>query len=82
MNENDKIVEINRSNNNNATEPIAGIDVCAETPTMPEDPQYAYAYIKFQNTAELYSPENALCAGTVFPVLNMPYCGWDSRIVK
>ena len=65
MNENDKIVEITKSNNNSSSDRGMNIDVCAEIPTMPTDPQYAFAYIKFQNTVELYSPQEALENGLV-----------------
>ena len=82
MNENDKIVEINKSNNNVPPSNMPDIDVCAVIPAMPTDPQYAFAYIKFQNTVELYDAQNALENGTVFPQLNMPYRGWNSRIVN
>lgn len=80
MNENDKIVEINRSGGNGQTDDM--VDIYTQIPSMPTDPQYAYAYIKFQNTAELCEPQNALENGTVFPVLNMPYCTSNSRMVK
>ena len=82
MNENDKIVEINKSSDNIPRENMINIDVCAQIPEMPTNPQYAYAYIKFQNNVELCNPQNALENGTVFPQLNMPYCGWNSRMVR
>lgn len=80
MNENDKIVEINSSGGNSQTD--NSVDICNQIPSMPTEPQYAFAYIRFQNTAELCEPQNALENGTVFPVLNMPYCVSNSRTVK
>ena len=75
MNENDKIVEITKSNNNSSSDTEMNMNVCTEIPTMPLNPQYAFAYIRFQNTVELCSPEESLENGTVFPQLNMPYSG-------
>ena len=79
MNENDKIVEISNSGANMPNGNTGSIDICAEIPTMPTDPQYAYAYIKFQNTVELCDADTALENGTVFPQLNMPYRGRNAR---
>lgn len=33
----------------------------------------AHAYIPFQVLGEVFSPSEALCKGTLFPKLNMPY---------
>lgn len=71
MNENDNLVEINRAGGN--TQADNSQAVCAKIPSMPAEPQYAYAYIRFQNTVELCEPQSALKNGTVFPALNMPY---------
>ena len=32
----------------------------------------AYAYVPVQKMGELYSPADGLCAGTIFPELNIP----------
>lgn len=42
-------------------------------PAMPQNPQYAFAYIKFQQYGDLFTPENALLCGTYFKDLSMPY---------
>lgn len=76
MNENDKIVEISKT----MGEPqrcVAKKGVCDVIPSMPGNPQYAFAYIRFQDTLNLLSPAEALAAGTVFDELSMPYCGWN-----
>ncbi|MBQ8413264.1 MAG: spore coat associated protein CotJA [Lachnospiraceae bacterium] len=39
--------------------------------TMP----LAMAYVPIQNWGELYDPETALCQGTIFPDLNLKFCG-------
>lgn len=33
----------------------------------------AHAYVPFQEVDEIYSPSEALCKGTLFPQLFMPY---------
>lgn len=35
----------------------------------------AIAAIPFQTFGETYPPETALCKGTIFPELDLPYCG-------
>lgn len=45
----------------------------SDIPAMPQNPQYAFAYIKFQQYGDLFTPENALMCGTYFKDLSMPY---------
>lgn len=33
------------------------------------------AYVPMQQYTESYDPEKALCAGTLFPELDKPFCG-------
>ena len=40
---------------------------------IPEKTREAMAYIPFQNAGELYSPEQAICSGTLFPELDLPF---------
>lgn len=49
---------------------------CAEDPTpLPADPVPAMAYVPFQQwSANLHSADRALDAGTLFPVLDKPFC--------
>lgn len=45
------------------------------TTALPEDPVPAMAYIPFQLDKTSYTAEMALREGTLFPVLNKPFCG-------
>lgn len=45
------------------------------TTALPENPVVAMAYVPFQLDKTSYSPEVALREGTLFPVLNKPFCG-------
>lgn len=49
-------------------------DNCVTT-SFPDDTPVAMAYIPFQLDRTSYSPEQALCEGTLFPVLNKPFRG-------
>ena len=42
---------------------------------FPNDTVVAMAYVPFQLDKTSYSAEKALCEGTLFPVLNKPFCG-------
>ena len=45
------------------------------TTEFPKDTVVAMAYVPFQLDKTSYSAEIALCEGTLFPVLNKPFCG-------
>lgn len=45
------------------------------TTELPSDTVVAMAYVPFQLDKTSYSVEKALCEGTLFPVLNKPFCG-------
>ena len=45
------------------------------TTALPEDTVPAMAYIPFQLDKSSYTAEMALREGTLFPVLNKPFCG-------
>ncbi len=48
----------------------------ADTPLLPADPVPAMAYVPYQQwSGALHSPERALDAGTLFPVLDKPFLG-------
>lgn len=52
---------------------------CAEA-ACGADPQMghmalAMAYVPWQRWEQLYAPEKALCRGTLFPSLDLPFCG-------
>ncbi len=82
MNECDKIVEISSSDISITMDNTPSNAVCKVIPQMPEEMQYAYAYVRFQKYGNVYNADEALKNGTLFPELNMPYRGYDSRIVK
>lgn len=41
----------------------------------------AHAYVPFQKLVNVYSPKQALCKGTIFPELYMPY-EWNKDYEK
>lgn len=45
------------------------------TTEFPANTAVAMAYVPFQLDKTSYSAEKALCEGTLFPVLNKPFCG-------
>ena len=49
---------------------------------LPEKPVYAMAYVPFQaEQPKLYSPDQGLVAGTMFPKLDKPFFGrqWGEK---
>lgn len=40
---------------------------------LPKKVTEAMAYVPFQNAGELYAPEHAIQAGTLFPELDKPF---------
>lgn len=42
---------------------------------FPDETPPAMAYVPFQQEMSTYSPEEALCVGTLFPVLDKPFTG-------
>lgn len=40
---------------------------------FPKDTSLAMAYVPFQNAGKMYSAEQGVCAGTMFPELNKPF---------
>ena len=44
-------------------------------PQAPCSCQLAIASVAVQTFGETYPPEAALCKGTIFPELDLPYCG-------
>lgn len=42
---------------------------------LPKNPVVAMAYVPYQNNDELYSSEQGIVTGTMFPVLNKPFVG-------
>lgn len=44
-----------------------------KTPAIPEVVSVAMAYVPFQECNDVYQIDKALCAGTIFPVLDKPF---------
>ena len=44
---------------------------------LPEEPVVAMAYVPFQNPVVIYSAEQGLQRGTLFPCLDKPFCGCE-----
>lgn len=44
-------------------------------PPIPKDANPTMAYIPLQEGLEMYKEEEGLCNGTIFPVLDKPFCG-------
>ena len=40
---------------------------------FPKKTPVAMAYVPYQNARKLYSPEQGICTGTMFPELNKPF---------
>ena len=54
--------------------PCARTDCCTGgLSALPETVAVAMAYIPFQECNDVYPCDKALCAGTVFPVLDKPF---------
>ncbi len=46
---------------------------------LPEDPVVAMAYVPYQNCDKLFSAEQGVVMGTMFPILNKPFTGCGGR---
>ena len=46
---------------------------CADSKLLPAGGTLAIASVPMQEWEELYSPEKALCEGTAFPSLDLPF---------
>ena len=46
---------------------------------LPENPVPAMAYIPFQKLDKIYSPDQGINYGTMFPVLNKPFMGCGGK---
>lgn len=47
---------------------------------LPDNATVTMAYVPFQNAGKLYSPEQAICMGTLFPELDKPFRAADRRV--
>ncbi len=48
---------------------------CCDRNPLPRNPVLAMAYVPFQQWSEVYTAEKGLCAGTIFPCLDLPFVG-------
>ncbi len=48
-------------------------------PPFPEKTPVAMAYVPYQNAGTLYSPEQGIAAGTMFPELNKPFAPHSAK---
>lgn len=46
---------------------------------FPKEISVAMAYVPFQQWCDIYECDKALCQGTVFPVLDLPFMGVRQR---
>ena len=46
---------------------------CQPTPPTPVGMPLAMAYVPVQTWGETYTPDRALCRGTLFPALDLPF---------
>ena len=46
---------------------------------FPSEISVAMAYVPFQQWCDIYECDKALCQGTVFPVLDLPFMGVRQR---
>ena len=47
---------------------------CKQNEMLPDTVSYAMAYVPFQQWCDdIYTADKALCQGTVFPVLDLPF---------
>ena len=47
------------------------------TPPFPADPVVAMAYVPYQNPTVIYSVEQGIKRGTLFPCLDKPFLGCE-----
>ena len=49
--------------------------ICKKMPHLPKDTVVAMAYVPFQTEIVIYTSEEALCNGTLFPELDKKFYG-------
>lgn len=60
-------------------EEVTDRDCCCTLRTFPKEISVAMAYVPFQQWCDVYSCDKALCQGTIFPVLDLPFMGVRQR---
>ena len=64
---------INNSFNNNTTNSDDGFGMTTGYNNLPSNVRYGYAYVPVQTLRTVYSPNEGLAYGTMFPELVSPY---------
>lgn len=59
---------------NECKRPASGRNSCYSMDTLGQFP-IAMAYVPWQRFGQTYDLSKALCAGTIFPELDKPFCG-------
>lgn len=54
-------------------------ECCCSLKVFPKEISVAMAYVPFQQWCDIYQCDKALCQGTVFPVLDLPFMGVRCR---
>lgn len=54
-------------------------ECCCTLRTFPKEISVAMAYVPFQQWCDVYTSDKALCQGTIFPVLDLPFMGVRQR---
>lgn len=54
-------------------------ECCSTLRIFPKEVSVAMAYVPFQQWCDVYSCDKALCQGTIFPVLDLPFMGVRQR---
>ncbi len=55
------------------------VECCRTLKVFPKEISVAMAYVPFQQWCDVYQCDKALCQGTVFPVLDLPFMGVRQR---
>ncbi len=61
------------------TENNQDMECCCTLKTFPKEISVAMAYVPFQQWCDVYQCDKALCQGTIFPVLDLPFMGVRQR---
>ena len=62
-----------------SSEGLQDTECCCTLKVFPKEISVAMAYVPFQQWCDVYQCDKALCQGTVFPVLDLPFMGVRHR---
>ena len=60
-------------------ESMPDTECCHSIKTFPKEISVAMAYVPYQQWCDVYQCDKALCQGTIFPVLDLPFMGVRQR---